>query len=395
MSSPKRRLWEFQGPLICRVLGLAFDEEEQGKILKKLNPGAQSVAPAHPHGVLVQTCAQPNPVSKYMDGVLEERFEPYRKQLDGLDQRDISRLIDRKDGYRDVPLPALIWFALRHQHQDIDEIEARVFSAIHAMEHRALRLYDSLSRVLPDSEPENVLDKLKESLRLNDELQKRYNRSQHKNEELRAELEKIGKDRLRLTEALGEQRQLNERLSQDIEKLGGQLALDHMESIRKENDLLAQEVKSLTEELMKKQPGTAAKNLTGRSSDSEANAEDECITIDSTEQERDIKSPTLNGKKVAFVGGLESFVPHYQQVVEHLNGTFYFHSGNCTGGKGELEKLVEKADVVFCPVDFNSHHACRHVKKACKLTGKPCCFLRSSSLSTFRRELAGFAGRVN
>jgi Skp family chaperone for outer membrane proteins len=261
------------------------------------------------------------------------------------------------------------------------------------MEHRALRLYDSLSRVLPDSKPENVLDKLKESLRLNDELQKRYQRSQHKNEELRAELEKVRKDTSRLTEALGEQRQLNERLSRDIEKLGGQLVLEHMESIRKEKDLLAQEVRNLTQELLKKQPGTAVQNLTGRSSDSEINAEDEPATIDMVEQEKDINSsPGLNGKRVAFVGGLESFAPHYQQVVEHLNGTFYFHSGNCTGGRGELEKLVGKADVVFCPVDCNSHHACRHVKKACKLTGKPCCFLRSSSLSTFRRELARFAG---
>ncbi|MCL0036686.1 DUF2325 domain-containing protein, partial [Dehalococcoidia bacterium] len=64
-------------------------------------------------------------------------------------------------------------------------------------------------------------------------------------------------------------------------------------------------------------------------------------------------------------------------------------------GNREIEKLVDKADVVFCPVDFNSHHACRCVKKACKLTGKPCYFLRSSSLSMFRRELVGFARKLN
>jgi hypothetical protein len=396
MSSPKRRLWEFPGPLICRVLGLAFDEKEQAKILKKLNHGGQSLAASQGHGVLVQTCSQANPVSKYMDSVLEEQFEPYRKELAGLDQRDIARLIDRKDGYRDIPLPALIWFALRHQHEDIDEIEAKAFSAIHAIEHRALRLYDTLFRMLPDGEPENVSDKLKQSLRLHDELQRRYNRSQHKNEQLRAEIEEVRKDRSRLTKALGELRELNERLRQGIEKLGGQLALDHMESIRKENELLAQEVKNLTEELMKKQSGMAANKSTGRSPGSEVNAEDKPATIDEVEQEKDINlSPALNGKRVAFVGGLESFVPHYRQVVEQLGGTFYFHSGHYTGGNEELEKLVGKADVVFCPVDMNSHHACRYVKKACKLTGKPCCFLRSSSLSTFRRELAGFAQRAN
>ncbi|MCL0070863.1 DUF2325 domain-containing protein [Dehalococcoidia bacterium] len=394
MSSPKRRLWEFHGPLICRILGLVLDEKEQGKILKKLNHGGQSVAPAQAHGILVHACSQPNQVSRYMDKMLEERFELYRKQVDGLGQRDIGRLIDRKDGIRDVPLPALIWFALRHQHEDIDEIEARVFSAIHAMEHRALRLYDTLSMMLPDDEPENVLDKLKETLRLNDELQKRYNRSQQKNEQLRTEIEEIRKDRSRLSQALAELRQANERLRQDFEKLGGEPALEQMESLRKENGLLAQEIKSLTEELMKKQPDTAAKKTTGRLPGSEVNSEDERVSINSMEQDINL-CPALNGKRVAFVGGLESFVSHYQQVVEHLGGTFSFHSGNYTGGNREIEKLVDKADVVFCPVDFNSHHACRCVKKACKLTGKPCYFLRSSSLSMFRRELVGFARKLN
>ncbi|NOR78257.1 MAG: DUF2325 domain-containing protein [Methanophagales archaeon] len=37
---------------------------------------------------------------------------------------------------------------------------------------------------------------------------------------------------------------------------------------------------------------------------------------------------------------------------------------------------------------INSHYACRLVKEACKLRGKPCHFLRSSGLSALKRGLS-------
>ena len=397
MSLPKRRLWEFYGPLICRILGLAFDEKEQDKIAKKLKSNFRQPLPpaSHMHGFLTNACARPNPVSKYVDKMLQERFELYRKRLDGLDQRDISRLIEERDGFRDVPLPALIWFASRHQCEEIDEIEVELFSTIHAMEHRALRLYDVLSRMLPNGKPENVVDELKETLRLNDELQKRYKRSEQKREQLKAEVKAIKGDKSSLALALTEERQLNERLRKDLERLGGESALGQIESLGKEKDLLAQEIESLTQELLKEQLDRAVSKSIDRSADSKVNIEDKTLAS-SIGGEQDINLPlALNGRRVAFVGGLQSLIPHYQQVVECLGGTFCFHSGKYTQGAGEIEKLVDKADVVFCPVDMNSHHACRYCKKICKLTGKPCCFLRSSGLGMFRRELVNYAKRPN
>ena len=56
-----------------------------------------------------------------------------------------------------------------------------------------------------------------------------------------------------------------------------------------------------------------------------------------------------------------------------------------------MQRLVDKVDIVFCPVDINSHYACQCIKKACKLRNKPCCFLRKSGLNTFRQALVEFA----
>ncbi|MBT9162678.1 MAG: hypothetical protein DDT27_01240 [Dehalococcoidia bacterium] len=262
------------------------------------------------------------------------------------------------------------------------------------MEHRALRLYDDLSMTSPDGKPENAVGELKEAHRLNNELQKRYTRSEQKREQLKAEMETIEREKQSLTMTLVEQRQLNERLREDLAKLGGESALAQIESLKEKNDLLAQEIKALTEELVNGQ--FVANKRVDLSPRSKVIAEDEGLTADCRRNQRDINLPlALNGKRVAFVGGLETLLPHYRQTVEHLGGIFLAHSGKYTQGKQEIEKLVDKADIVFCPVDINSHHACRHCKRICKLTGKPCYFLRSASLSMFRRELIEFARGSN
>mgnify|MGYP001151620000 CR=1 FL=1 len=86
MSLAKRRLWEFDGPIICRLLGLAFDEPQLNKIIKKLSPKDGQGPSTFPkkHGGLVQTCAKPNEVSKYVEKMLERQFEPYRNLVEGV-----------------------------------------------------------------------------------------------------------------------------------------------------------------------------------------------------------------------------------------------------------------------------------------------------------------------
>ena len=255
MSLAKRRLWEFDGPIICRLLGLSFDEEQLNKVIKKLKSrnGQGSLTLPEKHGVLVQTCDKPNEVSKYVEKVLERQFEPYEKTVEGIDQKDICRFIEGEEGVnglKSVPLPALIWFAVRNQHEDIKEIEPRVFNALHMQEHQSLRLYDALSRELPDGNVENVLQELKSALSSKEDLQKRHHRSERKREQLKLEVEAIKKDTSQGALALAEQKELNEKLKNDLGKLGGQLALAQIESLKSEVELLHQEIQALTQELL-------------------------------------------------------------------------------------------------------------------------------------------------
>ena len=107
----------------------------------------------------------------------------------------------------------------------------------------------------------------------------------------------------------------------------------------------------------------------------------------------EVASADLNGAKVAYIGGVESLMPYYRDAIESVGGTFCYHCGRCIQGRKEIETIVDGIDMVFCPVDINSHNACKYVKKACKMRDKPCHFLRSSSLSMLIRELGNRAGK--
>ena len=411
-SSPKRRLWTFHPPLVCRLVGLAFDEEQLSKVLKKVRArdGQRLSTFDVRHGVLVQTCTQQNEISKYVEKVLERQFEPYAKIVDGIDQKEICRFIEGErgiDGFKNVPLPALVWFAVRNQREDMQEIEARVFNALHKKEHQSLRFYDALSRELPDGKVENVLGELKGALKSKEELQKKYGRSEQRREQSKLEMEAIEKDKSQVALTLAEQKQLNEKLKKDLEKLGGQSALDEIECLKKEIDLLNWEIKTLTEELLKQELYGATFIIDEPATKVISHSQSPPLSLrtplpspltaegrqgEGVEEHNGCLS--LRGTRITFIGGLQSLAPHYRQMVESLGGVFCNYSEECRGRK-EAENLVASADIIFCPIDMNSHDCCRCIKRACKLTGKPCCFLRNSGLSTFGRELVDFTRSLN
>ncbi|MEA3442715.1 MAG: DUF2325 domain-containing protein [Chloroflexota bacterium] len=408
MIAPKRRLWEFYGPIICRLVGLTFDEDQANQILKKVKSGYDQEPSTFPakHGALVQACSQQNEVSKYAEKILERQFEPYRNLVEGVDQKDICRFIEGEhgiDGLQNIPLPTLIWFTVRNQHEDTEEIEFRVFNAIHMKEHQALRLYDTLSRVLPDGKVENVLEELKGALKTKEELQKRYKRSERKREQLKLEVEAIKKGKSQVTLALAEQKELDEKLKRDLGKLGGQLALVQIESLKNEIELLHQEIQSLTQELLHQELYGASSIIDEPATEVSCHSELPPLSLraersnlgdpslmlrDDMDEEQDAQL-SLKGMKVVFVGGLQSLVPYYRRMVDNLGGVCEYHE-ECRGRR-EAENLVGSADMVFCPIDMNSHSCIHCIKRVCRLTGKPCCFLRSSGLSTFVRGLVDFA----
>ena len=101
---------------------------------------------------------------------------------------------------------------------------------------------------------------------------------------------------------------------------------------------------------------------------------------------------SLQGKTVALVGGLEKAASHYAHLIQELGGDCLLHNGK--EGDKKLAAVIKQADIVFCPVDCNSHGAVVSTKKLCRALQKSCYFLRRSSISHLRAKLMEVASTV-
>ncbi len=386
----KRRIWEFQPFTICRLLGLSFDEKALSRIFKdlKLSHGNQLLAAFEMHQQLAELCRTQNQYAKRVEKLLDSQFATYKKRAGILDPQKIGAFIEGNDGaettLRDVPIAALIWFAARNGSYD-KEIETRIFAAVHMKEHQALRVYDALSRKSPDGNVEAVMDELREALESNEKLQRRCVRLEQKRDDLISERETIKEAKSRFARELEEQRRLNERLKRMIEGTGGEAAYEDIEGRKKELAFLREELKRLNKE------NTELVKLSTSSVEDKFAASACSRNRDSFDNGDHQEESQLEGMRVAYVGGVESLESSYKDLAESFGCQFCYHCGHCERGKSAIASLIDGNDVVFCPVDINSHNACQLVKKVCKLRDKPCCFLRSSGLSALRNELVKFA----
>ncbi|RJS71000.1 DUF2325 domain-containing protein [Methanophagales archaeon] len=411
----RRRIWEFQSFTICRLLGLSLNEKGLKRIFKdlKLKHGNLLSAEFEMHQELVQICQTQNQHAKRVEKILEKQFAPYKKRAGISDPEKICEFLEGKEGaesiLKDVPLSALIWFAARNGNRGENKgkaIEKRIFTAVHMKEHQALRFCDDLSRKLPGGKAaEDVVDELRTALESNERLLRNCKRLDQKKEELISEREAIKADKIQLVQELEAQKRLNERLRKKIEELGGEAAFEQIEAMKAEMELLREEIKRLNKENTEliKMSATAASNFnfTRRKGMKMAEATGDnlaasaCNCNDNSELGKGMKiGPLLKGVRVAYVGGVESLESCYKEMAESFGCLFCYHCGHCERGKRAIESLVEKNDVIFCPVDINSHNACRMIKEACKQRSKPYYFLRSSGLSALKKGLVNFASQV-
>lgn len=100
----------------------------------------------------------------------------------------------------------------------------------------------------------------------------------------------------------------------------------------------------------------------------------------------------LNGRCIAYVGGRTSLAPPLRKLVAHLDGRFDHHDGGIEQSPASLEDILQRADLVFCPVDCVSHDACQHASTSCRRYGGRFMPLRSASISAFA---AGLERAVN
>jgi hypothetical protein len=87
-------------------------------------------------------------------------------------------------------------------------------------------------------------------------------------------------------------------------------------------------------------------------------------------------------QRVLIVGGIERMESRYRKLVEEEGGGILeYHAGHMRGGKKQLERCLQRADVVLCPVNCNSHGACLMVKNLAKKYRKTVHMMPNFSIS--------------
>jgi len=270
------------------------------------------------------------------------------------------------------------------------ELEATISMTLQLREYQALRFHDELIQNLPGSigKAEDMIKVLNDARDSNVKLQRRCERLEQKKEELISEREAIKGDKNRLVHDLDEQKRLNDQLVRRVEGLGGETTFEELNAMKTEIEFFKEETKRLNKEnaeLMKIYVSESDSMLSGRAG---REAQLACSACNCKPSEMGTQ---LKDVSVAYVGGVESLESSYKDLAESFGCPFCYHGGHCERGKREIEGIVERNDVIFCPVDINSHNACRMVKEACKLRNKSCYFLRSSGLSAFKKSLMTLA----
>lgn len=95
----------------------------------------------------------------------------------------------------------------------------------------------------------------------------------------------------------------------------------------------------------------------------------------------------LAGQAVLCVGGRAALYPDYLRLVETAGGCFLVYRSSLKDNRDHLYTLLNRVNMVICPVDCVSHDDYFAVKRYCKLTGKSCAFLARSNLPTFNQGL--------
>jgi hypothetical protein len=105
-------------------------------------------------------------------------------------------------------------------------------------------------------------------------------------------------------------------------------------------------------------------------------------------------APQLEGRCLLYVGGRCQLLPHLRARAASWKACLLHHDGGQEESLQSLGRLVDRADVVLCPIDCVSHQACLKVKVLCRRRAKPFVPLRSSSASCFTRAIRALQGAL-
>ncbi len=379
---PHLRFWEIEKFFKCPVIGWCLDIAEQREILRKERISVKDQSDFKTHEIVVQSLESENHLSRRIDFWLNRKYQKEIKELSSLEQGEFIK--HWKASLKRGEVEGILWVAVTKA--DLST-EARrcIFGDVHMEMHvRAKQIGNERQRLDQERKRSEILAKRvedvnrtnkileRENERLRNELSKTCQFSdtlQRQNHELEKELSRVNENSLivSLQKENAELRDEGKRISQQI------LAYQRdLRNLQNQNNKLLFKLKKQWQirSHLSKEPGRAISEFSG-----------------SSRHGGPPPSLDLSQRCILIVGGLSKMETLYRQLIEENGGIFEYHDGQMNAGTKKLENQVRRADIVLCPINYNSHAASSAVKRLAKKYKKPLRMLANSSLSAISLTL--------
>ena len=382
------RLWELTPGLHCAVLGTCLSFAELVKTGRKAGIVPEPDATDYEvHAWFVQHAGEATPLTRMLHKRLDRAWRgAIGAARAARDEAALAAYWSRAVARGDIPGP--FWATVTHP-AATDDLRSRAYGDVHMLSHRMGSANRDASKRLRAAEAErDDLDR-----RLADAARRLDRHAREK-----AALE----DRLRTAEAgtaalAGIEARLRAFESGDLYRgLRGErdAAEAALKEARQGRDAEARRREALERELadLRRERSDGAARL--EAAEAERSALEAVLRsgIGGGAERAEAPAIDLCGRRIAYVGGREAAVRHFRALVESANGQFAHHDGGVEDGAARLDRVLNQADVVLCPIDCVSHSACLRAKKFCKRAAKTFVPLRSASLSSLAAGLHRAAG---
>ncbi len=366
--------------LRCPVVGVCMTGEEQRRIVRKSGMLASDATSFDIHEILVSLTDEDNALSRRVDALLRKKYEA---RAVSLRQLPLSEFMERwENAFAKGDFAVELWAAASRGGMPL-ALQRYIFGCVHMAMHHALELGLEQERQLRLFRQERAIASekfraVKMSLasshkeqrvlqRELDALACRESLTRAENEQLKAGLSRRGETTMHQWE------QECVELRQEVETLKVLIKDANARIVQTEKQhAAAVEEKDMQRRLslqLQKEIGALLKP-----SATCADCAEECSRYDSCP------------RRILLVGGMTRMEPLYRQLVEGRGDEFEYHDG-CPGGVNNLEKSLQRADLILCPVNCNSHGACLMVKNLCKKYKKDVQMMSNFSLSAVSRAI--------
>lgn len=374
-QAERKTYWEIDSILNCPVVGTCLTMTDQKKLLKK--PGYNIVAKSDHqiHHALVQSGKSENALSRRIQHMLEIKYKSEIAELGFCDEETF--MARWRKGLRRGEIDALIWIGATNPNLSAAAV-TNIFGDYHMHQHGQGAII------------RKQLQQLEKLQKRNQQLSDALKQTQIQKQQTTQSLCAVERERTTLQQQLQALQTKNKALQrqpqhQQLEETNSTLA-DQIRQLQ--NKFQAQG--ELVAELKMENGRLATLAAEQEKINQTLRAEFDWLTRQNEDDSACATCPQRESCacRVLFVGGLETLRPHYQNLVESGGGEFKHVDGSSGSSQRALQPMVSWADVVLCPIDFNSHRACLNVKALCKKMQKPYHILANSSMSHISRVLA-------